>query len=354
MREHTLNIDKPRILKITAAALLLAPYLLYTVFVIHIDRGPVDYETFMQIGQRLAEGQEVYGENSFYPMPYVMIFALFSLLPRPVSMAVWLLSPVLTALLITGGNPLVLLFAPLFGHCAGGQSAIFGMLGLWGYRKDQDTDNWAGGVFLGLTTLKPQLGIIPVAYACAQWWKKFQATQRIPRQAVAWLATTLLLYLPGFALMPDWPARWLSYPRPLAERAMAGFLPRTLLYLFPTRSDLYWPTLVFLGSLLLAAVWVLNHKKLSLDPIILWGFVVSPLMHDYDLIQLVPLLENPLLSRIAVWLSIPGWWVILFAYGNNHAWYLFTLIAPGLLGALLWRQGIAKRWQELPQECGTD
>lgn len=349
MRKRALNIDRDQALRITATALLLAPYLLYTGFVIHIDRGPVDYETFMDIGRRLTAGQEVYGENSYYPMPYVMIFALLSLLPRPVSMAVWLLAPVFSALLITRGNPLILLFAPLFGHCAGGQSAIFGMLGLWGYRKHQDTADRAGGAFLGLTTLKPQLGIIPVAYACVQWWKAFRATRRIPRQAAAGLAATLLLYLPGFVLMPDWPARWLSHPRPLGERAMAGFLPRTLLVLFPGRADLYWPPLVLLGSMLLAAVWYLNHQNLSLDPTILWGFVVSPLAHDYDLIQLVPLLEEPLLSKIAVWLSIPGWWVILFAYGNNHAWYLFTLIAPGLLGAWLWGRSRGRLGQLLPE-----
>src|SRR5689334_22207804 len=126
---------KNQLLRLTGVALLLIPYLLYIAFAIRVNRTGVDYETFMGIGHRLVTGGQVYGENSYYPMPVVMIFALFSLLPRPVSIAVWLLTPVISALLITGGNPLVLIFAPVFGHFVGGQASVFGMVGLWGYRK---------------------------------------------------------------------------------------------------------------------------------------------------------------------------------------------------------------------------
>jgi hypothetical protein len=71
---------------------------------------------------------------------------------------------------------------------------------------------------------------------------------------------------------------------------------------------------------------------------VLWSFVVSPLVHDYDLIQLLPLLETPVLQWVAVLLSIPGLVVILTAYGNDAAWYAFTVIAPGLLWAFLKRK----------------
>ena len=104
-------------------------------------------------------------------MPYVIIFAAFAWLPRAVSLALWLLLPVLAALFISGGNPLVLLFAPVFGHFAGGQSAVFGMLGLWGYRKHTKCEDIAGGAWLGLTMLKPQLGFVPLAFAAMGWWE---------------------------------------------------------------------------------------------------------------------------------------------------------------------------------------
>lgn len=64
-------------------AVLAIPYLLYVAFVIREGQGPIDYETFMDIGSRLLEGQEVYGTNSYHPMPYVMIFALFAACPDP-------------------------------------------------------------------------------------------------------------------------------------------------------------------------------------------------------------------------------------------------------------------------------
>lgn len=327
-----------RLLKLTGLVLLLVPYLLYIGFVIRGNRGPVDYETFMDIGQRLLNGREVYGENSYYPMPFVIIFALFSLLPRPISIAIWLLAPVISALLITGGNPLILMFAPTFGHFVGGQTAVFGMLGLWGYRKNINTGKFVGGIFLSLTLLKPQLGIIPLAFAVTQWWKEFWALKRISRQGFAWLITTIILYLPGFLIVPDWPSRWLNHPRPLFERAMSGLIPRTLLSLVSPGSIIYWFAVIIAGILMLWVIWLLNHKAITLDLIVLWGFIVNPLVHDYDLIQLIPLLETSLLSVVAVLLSLPGWLVILFAYDNNAAWYTFTIIAPGILCALLYRK----------------
>jgi hypothetical protein len=331
-------LNNHRILKLASLTLLLIPYLLYVSFVIRANHGPVDYETFMDIGHRLLTGSAVYGENSYYPMPFVMLFASFSWLPRPISMAVWLLAPVILALLITGGNPFVLLFAPTFGHFVGGQTAVFGMLGLWGYRKNLPPSSIVGGIFLGLTLLKPQLGIVPLAFAMAYWLKDFRALKRLPRQAWACLITVALLYLPGFLLVPDWPARWLSNPRPLFERAMSGFLPRTLMVIVSPATITYWLVLLILGTLLLFGIWLLSHETLSLDLAVVWSFIVSPLVHDYDLIQLIPILDKPILRWTAVLLSIPGWLVILLAYRNNSAWYAFTIIAPGILCALLYQK----------------
>lgn len=329
--------NKLRFFKLTSICLLLIPYLLYVSFVIHANQGPVDYETFMNIGHRLLNRSEIYGENSYYPMPFVLVFALFSWLPRPISMAIWLIAPVITGLIITKGNPFVLLYAPTFAHFVGGQTAIFGMIGLWGYRKYIDTSNRVGGIFLGATLLKPQLAIIPLAFASIQWWKEFRARKQISRQTWAFIFTAISIYLPGFLLLPDWPSQWLSHPRPLFIRAMSGFVPRTLLYFFSQQTVVYWFILVMIGILLLWCVWALNHNTIGLDSAVLWGFIVSPLVHDYDLIQLIPLLEKPVLQAIAVLLSIPGWLVIIFAYSNSSVWYVFTIIAPGILCAMLYQ-----------------
>lgn len=309
---------------------MLLVYLLYVGFVIQADQGPVDYETFMRIGTQFLRGEEVYGENSYYPLPYVMVFGAFAALPRPVSMALWLLLPVAAALLITGWRPWALLYAPLFGHFLGGQTAMFGMLGLWGYRRNQGVQQAAGGVWLALLLLKPQLGVIPLGWAAWQWWKSVRIERRVPRQTLAWLAATAVMYLPAFVLQPDWVVRWLSSPRPLFERALAGLVPRGLV-LLGVQGWLFGVLLVLAVVAGLILLWRWSKGKLTLEMLTLFYFVVSPLVHDYDLIQTIPLLETRRAQWLAVLLGIPTLVVILFAYEVDAAWMAVTIIAPGVL-----------------------
>jgi len=118
-------------------------------------------------------------------------------------------------------------------------------------------------------------------------------------------------------------------------RALSGLFPRSLLYLFPQSSPAYWIALILLGGVLFAVIWVYCRKKISLDILVLFYFIVSPFVHDYDLLQLTPLLETTHLRILAILLSIPGWVVIFTQYNNDSAWIVFTIIAPGLLIAFL-------------------
>ncbi len=313
------------------SALLFIPYLAYVAFVISVDRGPVDYETFMSIGMRFLSKEPVYTTNSYYPMPYVIIFSFFASLPRPVSMALWLLMPVISAWLIADRKPFVLLFSPVFSHFAGGQSSVFGLIGLWGYRKYQNNEKPLAGIYLALTLLKPQLGLIPLAYALIQWLRLFRIKKTVNPQIFGFLGAIGIFYLPGFIIDPSWVTKWLSTPRPIFERALSGFIPRTLLYLTEGGSLLYWILLIVISALLLVFLLRLMNGKLSLDQTLLWGFTTNPLVHDYDLIQLVAILDSRVRRKWSILLSLPGWLILLFAYGNDQAWYVFTFIAPGLL-----------------------
>ena len=326
---------KYNFLRISSLALLLLFFFLYVYFNIHNNEAPIDYKTFMDIGHRFRSGQNFYGENSYYPLPFVMVFAFFDWLPRALSITLWLLLPVLAALLISGFSPLTLLYAPLVGHFLGGQSVLFGLLGFWGYRKHQQTDSISGGIWLALTTFKPQLAIAPCAWAFSRWWLDFRHTKRVPRQALAFFITVAGMYLPGFVLVPNWVSLWLANPRPVFLRALSGLFPRSLLYLFPQSSPAYWIALILLGGVLFAVIWVYCRKKISLDILVLFYFIVSPFVHDYDLLQLTPLLETTHLRILAILLSIPGWVVIFTQYNNDSAWIVFTIIAPGLLIAFL-------------------
>ncbi|MDH5505724.1 MAG: hypothetical protein OEZ02_00705 [Anaerolineae bacterium] len=327
----------PNIGQVISLALLSLPYLLYISFLIRSGKQPVDYGTFMDIGQHMLDGVDIYEANSYYPMPFVFVFAFFSWLPRWLSITLWFLWPVVAALAISGWSPYTLLFAPLFGHFVGAQSSVFGMLGLWGYRRNRQMDSAAGGVWLALTLIKPQLGLVPLVWAGIQWGKSLWETRRIPRQLWAFLAAMGVFYLPGFALVPDWPTKWLSVPRPLFQRALSGMLPRSLYLLMTPQTALYWVLLIVLALGLLYLLWRLNDRRLPFDQAVLWSFIASPLYHDYDLVQVIALLDTPRLRKAAALLSIPGWLVILTAYNNDARWIVFTLIAPGLLYMFLWR-----------------
>lgn len=306
--------------------LFLSVYIFYAVFVLNIGTGPIDYETFMKIGQNLIELKQIYGENSYYPMPFVGLFAIFSQLPFSISFLTWAFFPVLIALIISGFSPLILLFAPLFGHFLGGQSAVFGMLGLWGYRKNQQSKY--SGIWLSLLLLKPQLAIAPLGWVAYKWIRQFFSEKKVPDQIIVFLISTIIIYLPWFVLYPTWFSEWLGNLRGFRIRAMAGIFPRAFTYL-------NLPPIIFWLLLLIIAISIiyLLYKKrtLDLDKIILLSFIVLPFLHDYDLIQVVPLLDNQNKRIWAIISSIPLWFTIFLAYNNDHAWFTATLIAPILL-----------------------
>lgn len=308
----------------------LLPYILYLLFVLRLGQGPVDYETFMSIGKRFLNHQQIYVENSYYPLPFVMIFALFSALPKWLSLMIWLSLPVAIALFITKGHPWVFLFAPLFAHFVGGQSSWVGMLGLWGYLTFPAGTSLWGGCFLALAFLKPQLAVLPFLHALMQWWRYIWSHHKVPRQAVGWLISMVVLFLPAFLLLPDWFTEWLSQPRPLFIRALSGLLPRLLLSMFKEPSPAFWFTLTFCAVFLLLILGLVWGRKISFDIGLLWYFLVSPLVHDYDLIQLIPIVDKQRSRQtVAILASLPGWLTILFAYQNDSAWLTFSLYCPG-------------------------
>jgi hypothetical protein len=334
--------------------ILLIPYLVYVFFIIRVDQGAIDYETFMAIGQRLLHGQPVWLESSYYPMPFVIIFAFLSMLPRALSMLIWHLGPILLALWIMDWNPLTLLFGPLFGNMIGGQSAVFAMMGLWGYRKRINEDNWRAGFWLGILLLKPHLGIFPIAWACVQWVLMLRRERRISKQALGFLATAVGLYAPGFLIMPDWTVQWqqrLGQYNPIILRTVAGFVPRTLLYFGERTTLAFWIPLITITLLLFAFILFQQRGRMRFDVFILWSTIVSPLVHDYDLIQLVPLLDTNRKKIVAALLSIPHWLVILLAYTNDQAWFVVTFIPLGLLAHYLFVDKAAEIQQTDPSDA---
>lgn len=313
---------------------ILIIYFAYAFIAIEIKQGPVDFETFMEIGRNLLHGNPIYTENSYYPMPFVGIFSIFSLIPFPFSFLIWEFLPVLFALIISGWSPVILLFAPLFAHFAGGQTALFGMLGLWGYRKNQKS-KWAG-VWLAILLLKPQLAIAPIVWASYGWVKEFLKSKKISSQMIVFLVSSLLIFLPWFFIYPTWLSDWLANPRSLRLRAMAGLAPRLLMYFgFPN-----WIYAIILVCLLITLVYILKRRNaINLDSAVLLSFIILPVVHDYDLIQIIPILDDGKKQIVAFLSSIPLWLTIFFAYRNDHAWITASIIAPILMIYFIRRKG---------------
>jgi hypothetical protein len=229
----------------------------------------------------------------------------------------------MVALLITR-KPIVLLFAPLFAHFLGGQTAIVGLVGLWGYMRYRDDKS--GGAFLALMLLKPQLGLVPILYAARGWGGK-------RGQALTFGLSAVLLFLPAFVLDPTWLWRWLHTERGLRERAIAGMIPRVAIQF--DSGLIFWSLVISAGVGLLWLLW--RHGQWTLENAVLWSFVALPFLHDYDLIMLIPVFGASL--PVAVALSVPTWLVIVLAYGNDAAWAAVTIIAAGVL----WSRMYSKR-----------
>lgn len=93
----------------------------------------------------------------------------------------------------------------------------------------------------------------------------------------------------------------------------------------------FWGLWMIVTILSILVILKYVQQKVDLDLLTLWYFCISPLVHDYDLIQLIPLLNSRRLQWGAVVLGIPTLLVILLAYGVDQAWAVVTMIAPGLL-----------------------
>jgi len=247
------------------------------------------------------------------------------------SMALWLLGPVVIALWVTRFRPYTLLFAPVFSHFVGGQSSVVGLLGFWGYRRNLDPSSYVGGLWLALTCLKPQLAIVPVLYASYSWLAFLRKNRRFPRQLASFVGLVALTYLPSFLVQPTWVAEWLSVPRPLFGRAISSAVPRLLFNISSPGSLVYWLLWLVIAIAILGLVWRVKGSSHPLDILILVNFTVNPLVHDYDLIQVLPTIWGPFMPLASVALSLPGWWTMVTNYGTDAAWVTFIVIAPGLL-----------------------
>jgi hypothetical protein len=191
-----------------------------------------------------ARGEDI--AHFVYPLPAMIFFAPFGLMPFPLARAVWMtILEISLPILALMGMRLVdwkprlpvrfafLLFSIFWYH--GFRSIIIGqfavieallMIGaVLAIHHKQDS---LAGILLGLSIAKPQMPVLLIPFVLL--WAVRAKRSRI----VLWMLSTIVLLVGGFLLlMPDWPAQWLrqllEYPRYTSlgppVSILAGFVP---------------------------------------------------------------------------------------------------------------------------------
>lgn len=192
-----------------------------------------------------AAGEDI--AHFVYPLPAMIFFAPFGLLPYTTARAIWMTIleiglPILALIGIRigkwkpgwGTTAAVLLFSVLWYHgvrsVVVGQFAVIEALLICGglLAIQQENDALAGWLF-GLSLTKPQMSFLIIPFVIL--W----AFTRKRWSLVGWiLGSSLILLIGTLILMPDWPLRWLQqlldYPgytelgSPIS--ILVGWLPR--------------------------------------------------------------------------------------------------------------------------------
>lgn len=276
-----------------------------------------DFQVLYAAGQALLAGQSPYGvEYFFYPLPAAYFFALWALLPYPISLALWwLASAVVLVVVARRAAWMWFLFPPVIANFLTGQVDLF-ILGLWALALR------GSAAALALVTLKPQLGLVIVPYMLWRW--------RYERQRLAiFCATVVLIYGLPTAVWPGWIGEWLRHTRPL-DYAMS--VAPTLFGMYSLGS---WtlPLVVLLAVFILWLVW-----KRGSDAVNCAGLLVNPVIHPYDFALMV--------GPAWRWRTLlAGWigWLVFLVTGDARYYVIVPIV--GLWEVLRFQADSARRAQ---------
>jgi hypothetical protein len=317
--------------------------------------SPYSQETRQKIWLAIYGSTEVPDGNFFgfyYPPAITTVLMPFVLLGIPVQIAASLWCAFLWALLSTmlvlwiinfrhHEHGLLLLptllisgwfFRPAFSNYFLGQYALFCILAAiaswWMFKNNHPI--WAG-ILAALSLVKPSLTIIPIGLLFVMNWQK-------PKGLSAFIATSLLLYLPP-TLLIGW---WLpDFMKDIANYALENSVGWSILDLM-TMSGLFW----LLTSIVLIGLGIhIKNSLLAFASACALNAIFIPHTADYDLVAFIPLLvylgnrwlkeENG--KKVSIFfyftlLWVP--WLSLFAFmllaRDSHtveSWYRFIWLA---------------------------
>lgn len=299
------------------------------------DAYPYDYGILLSGTEAFCFQPDVFEYNPLwlYPAPFYSAMCIPILLSQQVTLVIWMFVPFLMALALAGRRAVILIFPPLILHTILGQSTWL-VVPLFAYALWVDHKSARGwhGLIAALVIFKPHIGGLALIWL----WVKHRHNRAF---IITSVVSIVLMVLPAFLMQPTWLVDWLSNGRSfkLVSMANLGMIPVALLDVgvgFEDALDIA-PVLTdqliiygFGAVLALVLLWLLYWRRgtLTFYDWVLVFCLANPLMHDYDLIILLPfigLFPKRLLLGLAV--SIPVW-IYAMMTGMYHASILITLV----------------------------
>jgi len=297
---------------------------------------PYDYAQLMIGAERFCYQTDsfIYDERWLYPAPFYTSFCIPQHHLPQILFWLWMIVPFLLVIWIGGQRSAIVVYPPLVLHLVLGQSTwVLLPLYMLAERLSRDDSQrvplWYG-IILGLAVLKPH-----IAFAAWVWivWRWRERWLLLLTGAIS----SLVILLPSFFMRPNWLFEWLANGRDYRPISMANIalIPVELFQLGLDQAAyissgsgqlIIWGT----GLMTAAALYFLIHRrrgKLELYDWVLIFCFSNPLMHDYDLIILLPFLGNrPQRLLLAVTAGIFVW-----IYAQMTGNYNVSLIITGVL-----------------------
>jgi len=300
---------------------------------LYIQRDlPYDYAQLMIGAERFCYDTTFsYDQRWLYPAPFYTTFCLPQHVAPQILFWFWMVAPILAAIFLGGQRSAVLAFPPLLVHLVLGQSTwvVLPLYILASVYHDKRIPWWYG-ILLGLAVLKPHIALIVWLWLVWHWRKSWGAL-------LIGAISSLVILMPAFFIQPYWVTQWLENGRGFKTISLANIalLPVQLLQLGEGQTPSVSPIIgrvIVLGFCAVVAIclyYLISKRrgKLELYDWVLIFCFANPLMHDYDLIILLPFLGNrPQRLLLAVTSS-----VIVWIYAGMTGNYNMSLLITGIL-----------------------
>lgn len=259
------------------------------------DAYPYDYGILVSGTEVFCFQPDQFDYNPLwlYPAPFYSAMCLPIAVSPIITLILWMIVPFLMVLVLAGRRAVILIFPPFVLHMILGQSTWL-VLPLFAYAlwSNEKSVRWWHGIITLLVVFKPHIGGLAVVWL----WYHYRHRRGF---IITSFLSIVTVVIPAFLMQPTWLVDWLGNGRSFKLSSMAnlGIIPVDLLglggeevlELAPTLSD-QLPVYLFGGVLAIVLLCVVYRQRgtLTLYDWVLAFCLSNPLLHDYDLIILIP------------------------------------------------------------------